>query len=67
MIYRTDDGRYIVSSGRGRVWLPGIYEDQRAAQYAFSFYDHTLEKFSNKIGHDRTITYSMLKELRKTL
>lgn len=33
MIYEHDDGTYTISSGG--VWIQGVYESRRAANYAF--------------------------------
>jgi hypothetical protein len=49
---------YTISSGGS--WLPGIYETEAAARYAFQFDNATLQSLSDKVcsvlGEDRQIT-----------
>ena len=40
-IYQTRDGAFVISSHQ--VWIPGIYEDERTARFAFRFSDDTLQ------------------------
>jgi hypothetical protein len=38
-------GGYVISSHR--VWLPGIYEDERTARYAFRLPDDALQRLQD--------------------
>ena len=64
MIYPVENG-YVISSHH--VWLPGVYDTEKAARYAFRFPNETLEALSNRIchinGENRNITKD---DLRKT-
>lgn len=40
-VYRCDNGEWVIAS-KG-VWLPGAYEDERAAKFAFRLPDVELE------------------------
>lgn len=51
MIYKNDLGAFVISSQQ--VWLPGVYESERAAKYAFHFPDEdlsTLQGQANERG-----------------
>ena len=64
MIYKTDDGSYLISSGG--TWLSGAYEDERTAKYAFRFNEsdlRILQEEKNKTT--KIITFVDLQELRK--
>ena len=63
MIYKTENG-YVISSGH--VWIPGAYDSERAAKYAFRFPDKELQELQNK-KNPTLITFKDLQELRKTL
>lgn len=66
MIYKTDDGTYVISSNQ--VWIPGCFEDERTAKYAFKFTDSQLQKLQdekNKTTH--IITFTDLQKLRREL
>lgn len=66
MIYKVDDGGFVASSSG--VWIPGSYEDERAAKYAFKFTDEQLQKLQdkkNKTTH--VITFEDLQSLRKAI
>ena len=68
-IFKVKEGTYVI--GSGGVWLPGIYESERAARYAFRFPDDQLRKLQDKINEKepiedkRVIAFAMLQELRK--
>jgi hypothetical protein len=38
-IHRLDDGAFVI--GADGMWLPGCYEDERAARFAFRVSDDT--------------------------
>lgn len=44
MLYKVESGFVISSRG---VWLPGCYEDERTARYAFRFSDETLQRLQD--------------------
>lgn len=56
---------YVIASGG--LWLPGSYESERAARYAFKFTNETLVKLRDAAiarGGDRLITMDDLKKER---
>ena len=55
-------GEYVISSHH--VWLPGVYETRKAANYAFRFSDEELQKLQDSIS-PKAITFEMLQELRQ--
>lgn len=64
MTHRNDDGTYSISSRQ--VWLPGVYEDERTAKYAFRFGDEALQRLQDAAnkragGTGGVITYADLK------
>lgn len=65
MIRRTEAGDYVISS-RGR-WLPGVYEDERTARWAFHFSDADLQRLQNRAGMRavRVITHEDLSNLQR--
>lgn len=40
-IHKTDDGGFTISSHD--IWLPGVYEDERTARYAFRLPEDVLQ------------------------
>lgn len=68
MIYpiRAGDG-YVISSRS--MWLPGVYETERAARYAFRFPVAALQQLTERIcwqdGEDRAITWADLRAARE--
>ncbi len=68
MAIHAANGGYCISSHR--VWMPGHYESEAAAKYAFRFTDDQLSRLQ-KAANDRagqeggTITMQDLKEERK--
>ena len=65
MIYKTDDGSYVISSGG--MWLSGAYEDERTAKYAFRFSDADLLNLQNEKNKTTSIiTFNDLQNLRKS-
>jgi hypothetical protein len=68
MIHPDDDGTFTISSHA--MWLPGIYDSERAARYAFRFSNETLQQLSDRIcavhGENRAITTDDLKAARAT-
>lgn len=45
MIHKTGDGQFVISSHQ--VWLPGCYEDERTARYAFRFSHEILQRLQD--------------------
>lgn len=68
MIHKINNG-FAISSGN--VWLPGCYESERAAKYAFRFPDDDLRQLQNKVNaretdvSKRMISFEMLQELAR--
>lgn len=63
MIHRKEDGTCTASSNG--VWLPGIFEDERTARWAFRFADtdlHVLQVEANK-RTKRVVTHADLAAL----
>lgn len=46
MIHQGDDGTCVAASGG--VWIPGCFEDQRTARYAFRFTDAVLQRLQDR-------------------
>lgn len=46
------------------VWLPGVYDTERAARYAFRFGDGQLRRLQDSI-RPGNITFELLKNLRE--
>jgi hypothetical protein len=69
MITKVDaaDGYVISSHG---MWLPGLYDSERTARYAFRFPDATLQRLQDEINHyqrqDRSITMADLRAARQS-
>lgn len=69
-IYPCEDGTCCISSNQ--VWLPGVYENERCARYAFRFSDSVLQQLMNEAnvregGVGGTITYGDLKLAKQRL
>jgi len=68
MIYETGINQFSISSHG--VWLPGIYDSKRSANYAFRFSYELLKSISDVIctfdGENREITFYDLKKWTKT-
>lgn len=66
-ITQTDSGAFVISSSR--VWLPGVYADRRAANYAFRFPDAVLLALQNakNDGDQSLITFADLQAARKRI
>lgn len=62
-IYKTDDGAYVISSRH--QWLPGAYDSERTAKYAFRFPDEVLRKLTYKICNPNTGKTITMDDLRK--
>lgn len=65
MIHKVKDGRYVISSGGS--WLPGVYEDEATARYAFQFSDaalHHLQEIANGAS-DPTQRYVRMCDLKR--
>lgn len=56
-IYKTDDG-YLISSNQ--VWLPGCYDTERTARYAFRFPNKILYDLQEIVNPGGVITFEML-------
>ena len=63
MIHKIDAG-YVISS-RG-TWLPGCYESEQAARYAFKFSTATLQLLQNSVNPGGVITFAMLQSATHT-
>lgn len=68
MIHRTDRGDYVISSHQ--VCMPGAYESERAARYAFRFCDDRLHQAMAKAliarGLWASVTFEELRALKAT-
>jgi hypothetical protein len=68
MIHKLESSPGYVISSR-QVWLPGIYDSERAARYAFRFDDLTLAGLNDRIchirGENRPITMDDLRDSRQ--
>lgn len=67
MIYKTDDGAFVISSHQ--VWLPGCFESERAAKYAFRFSNEELQELQNAACEKhpkRVITFNDLQVKRQS-
>lgn len=62
MIHPLSDKTFVISSGH--VWLPGCYESERAAKYAFRFTDEQLRKLQDSVNPGHIITFKMLQDER---
>lgn len=63
-IHTCEDGTCCISSNQ--VWMPGVYENEKCARYAFRFSDSVLQQLMNEAnervgGAGGTITYEDLK------
>ena len=63
MIYETDSGHFVISSGG--TWLPGSFESKRAANYGFRFSCDCLQELQDTAndqsnGSGGTITFKEL-------
>lgn len=68
MAVRKVDDTFVISSNQ--VWLPGRYESERTAKYAFRFSDEVLQALqteANKLvgGVGGVITFADLQKARK--
>lgn len=61
-VHRCDNGAWVIASGG--CWLPGVYEDEKTARYAFQFKDEVLAALMAKV-RPKPITMAMLKEARE--
>jgi hypothetical protein len=64
VIFKVDGG-YVISSNN--VWLPGSYESERAAKYAFKFSSRVLQRLQDKAneragGEGGVITFADLQD-----
>ena len=65
MIYKVENG-YVASSNG--VWIPGCFECERTAKYAFKFNDEHLQRLQDeKNKTTKIITFDDLQRLRKSL
>ncbi len=60
MIHKLKDGSFVISSHGS--WLPGAYDTERAAKYAFRFTDYELSDLNAEPG---VITFKMLQQKRR--
>ena len=67
VIHKAQDGTCTISS-RG-MWLPGIYDSERSARYAFRFGDEVLQSLADRVcrvdGENRAITMDDLRAARQ--
>lgn len=61
MIRAVGDG-FVISSGR--AWLPGVYDSERAAKYAFRFPGEVLQRLQDSVNPGGAITFQMLQDAR---
>jgi hypothetical protein len=63
MLHQVDDQFVISSHG---VWVPGSYDSERAARYAFRFKNADLAVLSAQVNAEqkRPITFEDLRSLR---
>lgn len=61
-VYKVEEV-YVISSHE--VWLPGCYESERAAKYAFRFSYEDLYNLQESVNPNGIITYQMLVDFRK--
>jgi hypothetical protein len=59
------NGHFVISSGG--TWIPGAYEDERTAKYAFRFPDQVLRELQESVNPNGVITFTMLQEERRKL
>jgi hypothetical protein len=62
-VHETKNGFVISSRGS---WVPGVYEDRRAANYAFRFGDDNLQSLQDTLNGGM-ISFEMLQDLRRIL
>lgn len=65
MIHKVDGSNLYVISAYG-VWLPGTYDSERAARYAFRFDYETLKAARESAGWLQPITFDLLQQVRCT-
>lgn len=71
-IQRVPDREHYQISSRG-VWIPGIYENERTARYAYQFPDDQLQRLQDAVNErepdwrNRFITMQMLKDERQAM
>ncbi len=58
-IYKTGDC-FVISSRN--QWVPGCYEDERTARYAFRFLDKDLMQLQESVNPGGVITFKMLQK-----
>ena len=51
-------GQFVISSHQ--VWIPGVYDSHRAANYAFRFPDEILQSLQDSVNPNGIITFEML-------
>ena len=63
MIYKNDDNTFCISSRK--VWIPGIYADEKTAKYAFKFPNSELQNLQDEKNKTNSIiSFSDLQILR---
>ncbi len=63
-IHQVDDV-FCISSHQ--CWLPGTYESERAANYAFRFPDEVLTELQESVNPGGIITFEMLQQKRREM
>ncbi len=63
MIEKLENGHYVISSHH--VWVPGSYDSERAAKYAFRFTDEVLRGLQESVNPGGVITFEMLQSARR--
>lgn len=62
MIYKVENNYVISSHG---TWLPGSYDSERTARYAFRFSDSDLLRLQKQVNYKgKQITFEDLKAIR---
>lgn len=69
-IHICGDGKCCISSNQ--VWMPGVYENEKCARYAFRFSDSVLRQLMDEAnlrvgGKGGTITHQDLKLAKQRL
>lgn len=62
MIHKLDDGTCVISACS--IWLPGCYENERAAKFAFKVSDQDKAQLRDS-AVDGVITWNQIHEFRK--
>jgi hypothetical protein len=63
-IHKQEDGTCVISASS--IWLPGCYEDERAAKFAFRISDEAKAKLRDdaKLTGNQVITWQDIKDYK---